>query len=610
MKNNALMAKLWPVGLFKPLNYLGFILLLFVSICIGSCKKDLLVPSKKIVETKEKIQNISYNEFLSSINLDKMGSLKPVIANAGNAKNTTMSVGETGLSFVLDMGNVKKLVLGDTVSYVLALKPKTPRAIHFENITIQTVGGNTTAFLTTYIPTKEWIADWHGQKHLPFKGEIYASRINLADFPQLREQTNTQGSQGKVMSAGTSQVLINNNKISLLPGECEIYDVYVVTAYPCKYGHWTRAECNYYDTYGNWEVRSDDYPPGYNISVTTVVNCAPPNSPPTGDGGGGGGGGTTPNPPGGYDPCGSGTPMPVVSKANGNGLLKLAGVPPTDCDGGTLPPVLEPEQSFFYSDEEVEEIVNTMADPITGNGIELYLILKYRNSKTINMSRYSVASSSIEIGDYTLTPHYDQNNKLVFYAGSRLASTVRNGIEYIIRPDQVNNFRNNVKYYTSAADLVYMNGIPDRGMIQMMSGDRISGLLNLWGEALKSPFYWSYLIDCFLISPSHPNVRSAVEESIPAGASYTKSTLEIGQQMHRNYKLADVKPGLAIKEYRLPSGKRIDFLDIENATIYELKPNNPRQITAGNKQLQEYLEELQRMPQFSGINWKKVLDLY
>lgn len=48
------------------------------------------------------------------------------------------------------------------------------------------------------------------------------------------------------------------------------------------------------------------------------------------------------------------------------------------------------------------------------------------------------------------------------------------------------------------------------------------------------------------------------------------------------------------KEYRLPSGKRIDFIDIENKTIYELKPNNPTQIKKGKKQLEGYLEEVEK----------------
>jgi hypothetical protein len=47
-----------------------------------------------------------------------------------------------------------------------------------------------------------------------------------------------------------------------------------------------------------------------------------------------------------------------------------------------------------------------------------------------------------------------------------------------------------------------------------------------------------------------------------------------------------------------------------------LKPNNPRAILQGQKQLQMYLQELQspamlqKYPQFKGIQWKTVLDTY
>lgn len=60
----------------------------------------------------------------------------------------------------------------------------------------------------------------------------------------------------------------------------------------------------------------------------------------------------------------------------------------------------------------------------------------------------------------------------------------------------------------------------------------------------------------------------------------------------------------------MPSGTRIDFLDIEEGIIYELKPNNPRAILQGHKQLQMYMQKLQTMPRFQGVNWKTVLDTY
>jgi len=87
---------------------------------------------------------------------------------------------------------------------------------------------------------------------------------------------------------------------------------------------------------------------------------------------------------------------------------------------------------------------------------------------------------------------------------------------------------------------------------------------------------------------------------------YTKSTLQLGQKMHKTYKIGQE----GIKEFRLPSGKRIDFIDIKNGIIYELKPHNPRAMRKGKKQLEMYMKELQSLPQYKGINWTIILDTY
>ncbi len=95
------------------------------------------------------------------------------------------------------------------------------------------------------------------------------------------------------------------------------------------------------------------------------------------------------------------------------------------------------------------------------------------------------------------------------------------------------------------------------------------------------------------------------------GVQYTKSSLQLGQQMHKAYHAGKVG-----KEFRLLSGKRIDYLDIQNGIIHELKPFNPRAMKAGQNQLNMYLKELQspamlqKYPEFRGINWKTVLDTY
>ena len=88
--------------------------------------------------------------------------------------------------------------------------------------------------------------------------------------------------------------------------------------------------------------------------------------------------------------------------------------------------------------------------------------------------------------------------------------------------------------------------------------------------------------------------------------SFTKSSLKQGRQMHEVYKLG----AKGKKEFVLPSKRRIDFLDIENKIIYELKPFNPRSIKGGIKQLHEYKRELEAMPRFKGQKFKMILNVY
>ena len=88
---------------------------------------------------------------------------------------------------------------------------------------------------------------------------------------------------------------------------------------------------------------------------------------------------------------------------------------------------------------------------------------------------------------------------------------------------------------------------------------------------------------------------------------YTKSSLKLGREVHKEYKVDSVNNATTFKEYTLPSGKRVDFIDFETKTIYELKPHNPNQISAGTKQLQGYLSEVESV--FGGT-WNVVLDTY
>lgn len=64
------------------------------------------------------------------------------------------------------------------------------------------------------------------------------------------------------------------------------------------------------------------------------------------------------------------------------------------------------------------------------------------------------------------------------------------------------------------------------------------------------------------------------------------------------------------KEYKLPSGRRIDFIDRANGKVYELKQNNPRAIRDGMKQLEMYINELKTMPEYKNVNLEGILEVY
>ena len=77
-----------------------------------------------------------------------------------------------------------------------------------------------------------------------------------------------------------------------------------------------------------------------------------------------------------------------------------------------------------------------------------------------------------------------------------------------------------------------------------------------------------------------------------------------GRQVHKDW---DYGPGTA-KEYSIPGFGRADAVDLDNHIVYELKPNNPRAIRKGLKQLDRYEEGLRKT--VCNTEWKKVLVLY
>ncbi len=99
------------------------------------------------------------------------------------------------------------------------------------------------------------------------------------------------------------------------------------------------------------------------------------------------------------------------------------------------------------------------------------------------------------------------------------------------------------------------------------------------------------------------NAASGYNHGNTGETNYTKS----GKDAHKNY-----NPGEGYKkEYQLPSRNRVDAINEELGIVRELKPNNPRAIKRGEKQVQKYVDELNRVkPRPDGKSWIGVVDTY
>ena len=94
-----------------------------------------------------------------------------------------------------------------------------------------------------------------------------------------------------------------------------------------------------------------------------------------------------------------------------------------------------------------------------------------------------------------------------------------------------------------------------------------------------------------------PEAKKIID-SLDHSGGITRSTGPKGTQIHTGYKVGEIG-----KEYDKIVGCRMDCLDEVNKIIYELKPNNPRSISQGIKQLKRYNEAL-------GGGYTLILELY
>lgn len=77
-----------------------------------------------------------------------------------------------------------------------------------------------------------------------------------------------------------------------------------------------------------------------------------------------------------------------------------------------------------------------------------------------------------------------------------------------------------------------------------------------------------------------------------------------GREIHKTF---DYGPGFR-REFTLPSGRRADAVNLRARKVVELKPNNPRAIAQGRRQLDAYARELEEL--YPGAPFTRRLETY
>lgn len=147
--------------------------------------------------------------------------------------------------------------------------------------------------------------------------------------------------------------------------------------------------------------------------------------------------------------------------------------------------------------------------------------------------------------------------------------------------------------------------VPEKGWtaaIQLRAGDRLQ-MLNgeyviieeVQHEILESPI-GTYNFEVEGFHTYHVGNLEVLVHNKCGGE--TSSTIN-GKRMHQNWNYGDG----VLKEKRIAPGSRVDGIDWANRIVYELKPNNPRAIQRGLRQLDRYLGIL-------GEDWLGILLTY
>ena len=151
------------------------------------------------------------------------------------------------------------------------------------------------------------------------------------------------------------------------------------------------------------------------------------------------------------------------------------------------------------------------------------------------------------IGSYNVVPFYNNAGSLLGYNAGRWISDAAGKktyrTEYQMGPNDLTDFKSNVKFYEACANLIYCAGEPDWNTVaygDMMSRGDFSGamgaLRNAWTNALNSPDFW--LKAAFSLAMGALELQTNI---ILSGASRGKGNFGLGSATATEANIAGVK---------------------------------------------------------------------
>ena len=234
----------------------------------------------------------------------------------------------------------------------------------------------------------------------------------------------------------------------------------------------------------------------------------------------------------------------------------------------------DPLSEKYYGVSPYAFCNNNPVNLVDPDGRQIRFFEIARNSGSLSNYAYTRNLYNCETGDYNIIGYYDKDNNLIGYGA------IRNGrLEYVM--DEVNDldrFVNNLSTYSLAADFFYLNGTPDNGTINVVTGNIGRGLLQMWGTALRNPVYYLYTASvwgkAFLNVPSKNKVyfgqnsnqrHHTFRHTDGLGLSRTHVKMAVLEDL--KYIANTIKPNSSINRVVNVDGKNIQY------TVYRLSNN-------------------------------------